>query len=722
MYRTATNRQTGERVILIGEEWKPVQQSATSKDGRKAYLVEGAWLTDDGPSPQPEAPPSGAPATAPAISTPTGAPEAGSVPEWGRRYPVLYGVAGAARETLGPILEGVLSAGGGLLGTSFGPAGTVAGAGAGYATGTRLTKMADIALGNEQPETLGQAFTNTAKDALIGATLEAGGQVVAPIIGRGVAKVIGRVGDIGRSAEIKAGRIMRQALGPNIAQARKALQQGGNLTAAQLTSDINSPAFHALNKLAAGRNPAFFGAGELTPAQVQEANALLTSLAGGKTQTAARIAQEKAVEQINNRLIPVRDVELGAANIAGKIKPKLDAKAAQMANAATEAVGDVRRFTAAAERTTGVGGAAHTITKPAGQPRVPGRYTYLGELGAKAEEVAQKAASASLDFGEAARFASAASKSLEAHGLRPLTVDSIETQLMSALRDPKYAGNREVKAVIERVIKDARQWSDAGGVIDAFALDAIRKNSVNGAVAELLGTGANTKLQREVAAKVLKEVKPAITAAIEKAGGTGYGEYLRTYATARQAVDQKKLSAEALRMFESNPQEFAKLVRGNNPQAVEEIFGPGSYNIAQEMAKSAHSTMRGIARVVESSAKSAAQASTGQVALQEILENNISKFKVPWGLSPKAAVLNRGLALAEKKIGKQVMTKIAEGMKSGRSAVKVLDMLPTAEKNQVLKALSDPEFINLISPKGTKAATISATSNAFVEDRNNTPQ
>lgn len=46
--QTATNPTTGERVALVGDQWQPITQSATNKQGVKAYLVGDKWLTDDG--------------------------------------------------------------------------------------------------------------------------------------------------------------------------------------------------------------------------------------------------------------------------------------------------------------------------------------------------------------------------------------------------------------------------------------------------------------------------------------------------------------------------------------------------------------------------------------------------------------------------------------------------------------------------------------------------
>jgi len=34
--QTATNPTTGERVVLVGDQWQPIIQSATNKQGAKA--------------------------------------------------------------------------------------------------------------------------------------------------------------------------------------------------------------------------------------------------------------------------------------------------------------------------------------------------------------------------------------------------------------------------------------------------------------------------------------------------------------------------------------------------------------------------------------------------------------------------------------------------------------------------------------------------------------
>ena len=51
--QTATNPQTGQKVALVGGEWKPIERTATNPQGQKAFLIGGAWVQDDGtPTPQ----------------------------------------------------------------------------------------------------------------------------------------------------------------------------------------------------------------------------------------------------------------------------------------------------------------------------------------------------------------------------------------------------------------------------------------------------------------------------------------------------------------------------------------------------------------------------------------------------------------------------------------------------------------------------------------------
>ena len=47
--QTATNPDTGETVVLVGDKWEKAEQTASNEKGEKAFLVGGNWVTDSGP-------------------------------------------------------------------------------------------------------------------------------------------------------------------------------------------------------------------------------------------------------------------------------------------------------------------------------------------------------------------------------------------------------------------------------------------------------------------------------------------------------------------------------------------------------------------------------------------------------------------------------------------------------------------------------------------------
>lgn len=90
----------------------------------------------------------------------------------------------AIAEFIAPTVEALGTVGGAALGTPAGPAGMLAGAGAGYAGAKQLMRMA---AGGAPDETLPQTAVRQAKDVLEGASMEAAGRgIIAPVIGKGV--------------------------------------------------------------------------------------------------------------------------------------------------------------------------------------------------------------------------------------------------------------------------------------------------------------------------------------------------------------------------------------------------------------------------------------------------------------------------------------------------------------------------------------------------------
>ena len=239
--QTATNPQTGERLALVGDSWQPILQSATNKEGVKAYLIGDKWLTDTPAEPEARAN--------------VGA----EVPAWGKENPRLYEGLVKARQMAGPTVEMLGGVAGGVLGAGAGAVasptvvinpvtGGVAGSAMGYATAKELLNKADVALGLAKPETGGQAMNRAVGNIAEGAAFEVGGQVAGKAINKLVdagTAVIGKVADINQLPKQLAAKIARKSFETpeNVAAGRNALQEavkaGDNVTAQQALAQGN---------------------------------------------------------------------------------------------------------------------------------------------------------------------------------------------------------------------------------------------------------------------------------------------------------------------------------------------------------------------------------------------------------------------------------------------------------------------------------------------------
>ena len=628
------------------------------------------------------------------------------------------------RNIIAPTVEMAGAVGGGLLGTPLGPLGAVGGAGLGYGIAKEALSLGDVYFGGQQPRQGGQIVAQPLQNILEGATYEAGGRAVAPYIAPAIQKVteVGRglftplvkgvaESDIGKrlglpnveavqsfikpqasAAEVKAASIASQALGqdlPKVLSILKNAPEGASV--AEITASINNPTWQALVTNALERDPQFLRKVRLFGEE--ESLKALSKLAGGTNAAEVRAVLETAKKNLNAMTTPQREAALDRTNL-GKQVAEYEATAGKLSAEAAAQVQKVKDLIAAGDTARAY---ARLDLIKRGLPVGASKYTFADELAEKAfNDWSNKAAQASLDLGQGARFNQQAADALRSVGIKPLEGNKLVSNILALGKNPNYAGNDLLQGALKNVADDIAQWTASGGVIDARALDAIRKNSVNAAVAKLR-PGADASSQRNLASSVLSDIRPVLVDAIEQAGGKGYRQYLADYTKGMQAIAQRKLTGEAMRLYKTNPDEFVRLVQNESPETVEKILGPGKYDIGVELADSTMGVLRDLANKRLTQISVSQQSTEGQKAVAELVKQNTDLLRLPSFINVFAAAGNKAISEYEKALGIKTMKTLTEAMKNPESAAKLLEALPTNERNRVTQLLINPSSLRTLT-------------------------
>lgn len=510
------------------------------------------------------------------------------------------------------------------------------------------------------------AVTGAAGSELIEPGTAGTGAVVGaavPFAGPLIGKVAGKLADLRQMPANRAARIARGTLGEDVGQVVNALRNAPpNASVAEITANIQNPAWQALIKDSLERTPE--GAKYLNKfATMSDAEAVnaLSKLAGGPTAAEARGTTELAKENLGKITGPMRESALARANLG---KYVADEAALREANDLAVMAGS-------------------------GGQIDPARF------------VSQ---------------ATGAEKALRSVGIKPLEGTQLAQQISGVSRSPQFAGNDLIEGSVNQIADDIAKWTNSGGVIDANALEAIRKNSVNAAIAKLR-PGMDATSQRNAAAGVLSRIKPMIDDAIESAGGKGWRDYLTTHSKGMQKIAEKQLSGEALTLWKRNKDEFVRLVQNESPEAVEKILGPGKYNIAVELAEDTLGTMRSLADKRLAQLAASKQASEGEKALATVVRENTSNFRLPSVLSFWFSAGNKGISELQKRVGTKSMKVLSEAMQSPEGAANLLERLPTAERNRILQLISDPSKWSKSTRAAVTGGAAATTSNMLAPDR-----
>jgi len=533
---------------------------------------------------------------------------------------------------------------------------------------------------------------------------------VAPPIVNVLARSSGFLKDAftGQLAGIKAGKISREVAGDRIGAIRAALAAApDDLTAAQATAGIQNDALQALYKFSSRTD-------EMSMKLKQQAAADLADLqraAGSANATEARNIYDQSIKRLNQLTADMRNIELQAANQAGqtinRLAPQAQQRQASMVNALRGGipVGEALPGQAVISPVTEAAQQAATAAK--GKPG----FLSAGDRAKEWQETSDIFADIAKQRRAEAGFIERQIGSLEDYGLRPLDAGSIIGAIDARLSQPGLRASPNVVKVLEAIKGDiANLTAKGGGVIDANDLYTLRKEGINERIAQIMGQ-TDPKISAKVTRRVLEDIRPLIDDAIETAagpGGPGWRNYLKTYSQGMQAIDQKAMAAEAAKLFKDSPQEYVRLVRGNNPDAVEAIFGPGSYDIFKEMGRKMP-TLEKVASNIERTAGMETAAKEGKERLGEVIADVGRTFpRFPNLLNRETAIGNLTFSELEQRLDKKVLAKLREGALSGKNALELLNTLPAAERSKVLKVLTDPSTWRAGGAAATRAATMPA--------------
>ena len=527
-------------------------------------------------------------------------------------------------------------------------------------------------------------------DLTTGMAFGAGAPFVMGLVTKLIGKGMGAAADAttgGGIAESRARNMLVQSIGeqnmPNAMAALRAARPEGIPDEALV--GVSRPAFISLVDLAAKRDPDST-INALRDLQQEDMFNELAKIAGGFTQTEARKTREATKLNLRGMTAPMREEALTGAGLAGRYAPGFETDVSRFQGAATGKVEDVRMLDRA--RQAAQEGAATAAAQPRvlmGQrPDMTARYLQMDEAG---DRFMDQAAEGSLNFGATARLKQYQLDSLAAEGLQPLKTADVVKQIRALGAKPETAGNEAFETALTGVTSDIKKWTDANGIIDPYALEAIRKNSVASVIRKLY-PNESVESQRQVAAGILSDIKPIIDDAIEAAGGKGWRDYLKAFESGMAEVNQQKVAAQALKLFEESPDQYTRLVRGNRPEDIEKVFGRGKYDIVKEMG-ARYPTLDKLASAIEQQGAIKTAVQRGTVPLENILKENRGLFKLPSFFNPKVTAGNRLLDILADKVDTKTMDVVMNAVRTNADLLKVLEKVPPSQRNRVIRALSN---------------------------------
>jgi hypothetical protein len=207
-------------------------------------------------------------------------------------------------------------------------------------------------------------------------------------------------------------------------------------------------------------------------------------------------------------------------------------------------------------------------------------------------------------------------------GLPPLDVAPIVANLRREADKAQFVSPDRFKILSQFADNLELRADKMGGVIDAEGLYLARRE-MGSFVSSILGT-SDPKALRQGTSQLVAAAQKPIDDAIEAAGGAGWKAYLDEFSKGMKAIERQQFQRELAKLPEAR---FAKVMAGEDPDFVENILGPGRYDINVELQGADLATANKLGRDIE------AQRAVAQTGLEDLSQSQ--KLNFPQGVGAK---------------------------------------------------------------------------------------
>jgi hypothetical protein len=578
-------------------------------------------------------------------------------------------------------------------------------------------------------------------DMATGAAIGAALPVVGAVAGQTVGKLLEAYNALGPgAAKARVGEMLRQAAGSRAEAIQAAQTAQPNQLASLASAEAATPGYQALMSI--GQRFDNEGASYFAIQGTKQAErAALSGAAGGSTQTEALAGRKAMKEELQARTGVQREEALGLADLYRKEGRPLEEAASEASAASRLAADDVRRFGKVSDdvyfpyrdqprvetpdilggrraEAPGVQERANEMARTwepssgatfAGQPRPPVQSTYPGELAKRAEEFATARAGESRASAETARELEARLASMKEAGLKPLRPDAVISVIKRKLATPEGRLNSDANRVLNKVLDMFESSKTKHGDIRSDDMYAISKYGVSSAIEELM-RGSDPAAKKRVASEITGSLKDVINNAIEEAGGKGWGDYRRAFEKGMGDIERKELLAKAMELYDTNPNQFQRLIEAESPDVVEGILGYGKYDVLKELTGEI-GPLENIVANMRTRNLAAEKAGEGVDVANKLIAASEKNVRIPNFFSPKVTLTNEVLKGLEGKISADALEVLAQATRSGKAANEAMAVLSPVEQSKVVQFVRqyvarNPKLRNILAaaPKIIAAA------------------